>query len=162
MLYVGKPTILFGEGGVGKSSLAAAVAVAVQTGVAALDAWQVMASGNVLVLDWEGDGDDWNDAPYEHNAGAPYTTEDCKVLRLTFLDEWVSLKEPCSPYRSSPHTVEEINREGYPWLGYKSEYQTWKYVFPGTTVREFLQFIKDSPAELVIPLDKIEKFLTKL
>lgn len=62
MLYVGKPTILFGEGGVGKSSLAAAVAVAVQTGVAALDAWQVMASGNVLVLDWEGDGDDWNDA----------------------------------------------------------------------------------------------------
>lgn len=70
MLYVGKPTILFGEGGVGKSSaIAAGVAVSVQTGVAALDAWQVVASGNVLVLDWEGDGDDWNDATARVCAG---------------------------------------------------------------------------------------------
>ena len=63
MLYVGKPTILFGQGGVGKSSaIAAAIVVSVRTGVAALDAWEVVDSGEVLVLDWEGDADDWNDA----------------------------------------------------------------------------------------------------
>lgn len=70
MLYAGKPTILFGEGGVGKSSaIAAAVAVSVQTGVAVLDAWQVITPGEVLVLDWEGDGDDWNDAVARLAAG---------------------------------------------------------------------------------------------
>jgi hypothetical protein len=70
MIYTGKPTILFGEGGVGKSSaLAAAVAVSVQTGEAAIDAWQVVTPGNVLVLDWEGDGDDWNDAVARVAAG---------------------------------------------------------------------------------------------
>lgn len=70
MLFVGKPTILFGEGGVGKSSaVAAAVAVSVASGVAALDAWSVVTSGPVLVLDWEGDGDDWNDAVARVAAG---------------------------------------------------------------------------------------------
>lgn len=63
MLFAGKPTILFGEGGVGKSSaIAAAIAVSVQTGIAVLDAWQVVSPGPVLVLDWEGDDGDWNDA----------------------------------------------------------------------------------------------------
>ena len=70
MLYVGKPTILFGQGGVGKSSaIAAAIVVSVRTGVAALDAWEVVDSGEVLVLDWEGDADDWNDAVARVAAG---------------------------------------------------------------------------------------------
>lgn len=63
MLFAGKPTILFGEGGVGKSSaIAAAIAVSVASGTAALDVWSVVTPGPVLVLDWEGDDGDWNDA----------------------------------------------------------------------------------------------------
>lgn len=70
MVYVGKPTILFGEGGVGKSStVAAAIAVSVQSGVPVLDCWNVVQRGDVLVLDWEGDGDDWNDATSRVCAG---------------------------------------------------------------------------------------------
>lgn len=70
MLFAGKPTILFGEGGVGKSSaLAAAIAVSVASGQAAVDAWSVVTPGPVLVLDWEGDDGDWNDAVARIAAG---------------------------------------------------------------------------------------------
>jgi DNA-directed RNA polymerase specialized sigma24 family protein len=56
-----EPTILYGEGGTGKSTLAAAVAASVASGVSAFEGWEVPAAQPVLVLDWEADADAWND-----------------------------------------------------------------------------------------------------
>lgn len=61
MLPKGRATIVFGEGGSGKSYLAAAAAVSVATGVPILDGWTVAQPGRVLVLDWEADVEEWND-----------------------------------------------------------------------------------------------------
>lgn len=55
------PTILFGAGGIGKSTITAAIALSVATGVSMLEGWVVQKPRNVLVLDWESDADDWND-----------------------------------------------------------------------------------------------------
>lgn len=57
LLPLGKPTILYGQGGSMKSTLATAAAVAVTTGAALLDAPPRV--GRVMVLDWESDSDDW-------------------------------------------------------------------------------------------------------
>lgn len=54
-------TILYGDGGTGKSTLAACAAVAVASGTTTFAGWKVAKQTDVLVLDWEVDGSDWND-----------------------------------------------------------------------------------------------------
>lgn len=61
ILVEGTATILYGEGGIGKSTMTAAIAVSVATGVPLLEGWAVPKARNVLVLDWESDEADWND-----------------------------------------------------------------------------------------------------
>jgi hypothetical protein len=53
-------TILYGPGGAFKSTLAAGIAVSVQSGIPLLSGW-MPSQGNVLVLDWEAGEDEWND-----------------------------------------------------------------------------------------------------
>jgi hypothetical protein len=62
LLAVGKPTIVFAPGGHGKSTLAVAVAVAVQTGTEIIPGMRPDPSltAPVLVLDWEEDEDAWD------------------------------------------------------------------------------------------------------
>jgi hypothetical protein len=52
VMPLGDPVILYGEGGTGKSTLAAALAVSVQTGVVVVDGF-IPRRANVLYLDWE-------------------------------------------------------------------------------------------------------------
>lgn len=61
LLPVGKPTILYGQEGTGKSTLAANIAVAVASGQRTFSRWHVPRPRGVLVLDWEADEADWND-----------------------------------------------------------------------------------------------------
>lgn len=62
-LFENAPTILFGGGGLGKSTaFASAIVVALTTGHAPLPGWHAERTGPVLILDWEGDADDWNDS----------------------------------------------------------------------------------------------------
>lgn len=69
ILPAGKATIFYGEGSVGKSTLAAAIAVSVQTGLEVIPGWHPLA-GNVLYLDWETDADDLDDKVRAIAAGA--------------------------------------------------------------------------------------------
>lgn len=57
LLPVGKTTILFGDGGAGKSSLAQAIAVSVASGETVIPGFEPR-SAPVLYLDWETDADD--------------------------------------------------------------------------------------------------------
>lgn len=59
LLPLDQVTILYGDGGTGKSTLAAAFAVSVQAGVALLDGW-VPRKSPVLYLDWEAGRDSVN------------------------------------------------------------------------------------------------------
>lgn len=52
-----KPTTFFGAGGTGKSTLAVALGVSVQTGIVVVPGWTPTPT-NVLYLDWETDEDD--------------------------------------------------------------------------------------------------------
>lgn len=55
----GQITVLFGDGGTGKSFIAARMALAAQTGLSFLD--RLVVPGNVLYLDWETSGDEIDD-----------------------------------------------------------------------------------------------------
>ena len=60
LLWRDEPTILYGPGGTGKSLLAAAVAVQVQTGVDVVPGMRTILTGPVMVLDWETSAKTWN------------------------------------------------------------------------------------------------------
>ena len=88
-------------------------------------------------------GDDWNDAPYEHNAGWPYAaTEDRDprqgeghITRVYFEGPF---NEPHFDYNNSPYTVEQINQGEVPWL--KASFFTSHdiSIMAGTSVRDFI------------------------
>jgi len=98
-------------------------------------------------------GDDWNDAPYEHNAGSPYSphknikddwNEDgspkWRILRVAFNG---ALDAPCENHLNSPYSVEEINKGNIPWLKSASYYNEKIEIYAGETLKAFIQKIKN-------------------
>lgn len=61
MLPEKRPTIIFGEGGSGKSYIAVACAVSLATGHEVIPGFKPARKGRVLIVDWEADEDEWND-----------------------------------------------------------------------------------------------------
>ena len=76
-------------------------------------------------------GDDWNDAPYEHNAGEPYDRKyyheyddewcinhGCGNIRKIAFDfyDGYNIKQPKDGYLNSPFSVERINQGEIAWL----------------------------------------------
>lgn len=95
-----------------------------------------------LALQW---GDDWNDAPYEHNAGSPYPAregEDWEIWRVEFRASWDSLRSPECFARdgNSWISVQDINqRKAQPWLrDVDSKIRVWA----GTPMREVIDLLR--------------------
>lgn len=59
-------------------------------------------------------GDDWNDAPYEHNAEPPYKDDTHDIVIIAFDD--CLFNYPNSYYCNSPYSVEMINHGAVAWL----------------------------------------------
>lgn len=55
-------------------------------------------------------GDDWDDAPYEHNAGRPYEYD------LTIMFQGDNLRDPSYMRYNSPYSVRAINSGATAWL----------------------------------------------
>lgn len=113
-------------------------------------------------------GDDWDDAPYEHNAGQPYTprmryyadgrtekipeywNEDgspkWKIMKIAF--DCPSSATPCeSAGRNSQYSLQMINNKLIPWL----TMYPYKALFAGATIDEFVEFIEEADGEIFFP-----------
>ena len=61
-------------------------------------------------------GDDWDDAPYEHNSGYPYDDDSTIILEVPFAVPCYC-KFPCDyGGGNSPFSVEDINCGAVPWI----------------------------------------------
>lgn len=91
-------------------------------------------------------GDDWNDAPYEHNAGRPYEPSESdiekgNVWHILKLKIDTGLDAPCDGYSNSPYSVQAINQKVVPWL-------KWKWgenpieIYAGIRLEKFIEIIK--------------------
>lgn len=92
-------------------------------------------------------GDDWDDAPYEHNAGTPYefimgnddNSERGHLVRAAWVDRDGLTMTPCDASGSnSRYSVESINAGAVAWL-YKEGHGG---VYGGTKLREVRAFCK--------------------
>lgn len=82
-------------------------------------------------------GDDWNDAPYEHNAGTPYENLRNRILRVYYE---ARLTTPAY-HQHSGYSVEDINKKKAPWLIWNGKEKARLYA--GATLGEFINFIED-------------------
>lgn len=85
-------------------------------------------------------GDDWDDAPYEHNAGRPYEDAGHEIIKVAFDGPFI---EPCDGVINSPYCVQQINRKHVAWLrpckyGPSPEAEP---IFAGVTIDEFCRLV---------------------
>lgn len=121
-----------------------------------------------LELQW---GDDWDDAPYEHNAGDPYDHHRKSrgaepVYHETLKVAYESDHEtPCSNHCNSPWSVKSINARNVAWLSvpnWKLDDGSMKPLFAGATLREFIQTIETAGGEVYLPRTVATKFWSEL
>ncbi len=83
-------------------------------------------------------GDDWDDVPYEYNAGPPYHDEGSNTIKImAYMGDFLL---PCSGYINSPYSVEDINKGKVPWL--RTFLDNFDFLLAGATVDEFIDFVK--------------------
>lgn len=98
-------------------------------------------------------GDDWNDAPYEHNAGKVYEQYVEDVQDIVFPFEWLVL-EPCENYERHYSKEDMRNRKVPCIIAVPKEVQSWEsdfYYYVGNA--NILKFYFDDKMNLS---DKIQ------
>lgn len=78
-------------------------------------------------------GDDWDDAPYEHNAGVP-NEYDCTMVAI-------GVMSPSYGHVNSPYSVEDVNKGAVAWLTDEGG----RTLYTGASLEEFISFIKKAP-----------------
>jgi len=101
-------------------------------------------------------GDDWNDAPYEHNAGEPYgplNEKDGRTWQIFKLVYECDVETPAERANSNSHySVEQINAGAVAWLT-ADEWANHKTVIKaGTTMRDFIEKIQSAGGTVYTPL----------
>ena len=79
-------------------------------------------------------GDDWNDKPYECNAGYPYEEEGFEVVSLSFYSNY-NYTEPKDYFHNNKFSAEEINCKFIPWL--IPEDVKYHPIFAGESIKDF-------------------------
>ena len=85
-------------------------------------------------------GDDWNDSPYEYNAGEPYDDYIKIVVEGNFMT-------PRSGLLNSDYSVESINDGEIAWL--RSDYTDPKYsLMVNSQLKDIIKFLNDTEGTL--------------
>lgn len=103
-------------------------------------------------------GDDWEDAPYEHNAGRPYAWNEAVegkngVPSYTIAKiAWEGpFEEPRDGHLNSPYSVRMINRGDIAWLRPESWTTGVCPIHAGTSLNEFIMAIRDAGGTVYLP-----------
>lgn len=94
-------------------------------------------------------GDDWNDVPYEHNAGLPYDSSkknSWEIVAVRFAGPFVT---PRYGYTNSPYSVEIINKGVVPWLRTEEHEPNVVEIFAGVSIKKFAKLIKKGEGKIV-------------
>lgn len=94
-------------------------------------------------------GDDWDDTPYEHNAGVPYEHNGEKVEKIAFD---VDLSTPAEIAGiNSGYSVQDINEGKVAWLSGRSIVSGEQVsIYAGITMNDFIEIVIESGGEIYL------------
>lgn len=95
-------------------------------------------------------GDDWDDAPYEHNAGSPYEGDSWKIKKVAWEGPF---DEPCEGHQNSPYSVKQINSGISPWLKSESWDNPQIKMWAGISLQKFSEIMRESGGCVYAELD---------
>jgi len=106
-------------------------------------------------------GDDWNDAPYEHNAGDPYTFGEhdrkhgkapWEIIKLAWEGDF---ETPRGDHWNSPWSVDQINSGAVPWIKTSMWYECNPVsIMAGTTLDEFIRIVQSVGGKIYLEATK--------
>lgn len=110
-------------------------------------------------------GDDWNDAPYEHNAGDPYAWKPYMAERQVPLSDYRLFRlawdgpyeTPAQKANSNSHySVEDINAGAIAWLS-RSWYRDTHVlpIYAGITLHEFIDRMRAASGQVFVDLSDL-------
>lgn len=124
-------------------------------------------TSNDLDKQW---GDDWDDAPYEHNAGTPYGpfimyyadghtekdprdwnedgTPKWEIYKLKF-ESW-NLNTPNYSYGNSPYSVLDINSGAVAWLYGQDKDKKPIVIKAGASIEEFKSKVRQAGGDIYV------------
>ncbi len=98
-------------------------------------------------------GDDWDDTPYEINAGPPYSAEGndahWTISAYRYPRHFMTPAELAGSY--SPYSVEDINAGAVAWL-YSAQNGERIAIYAGTTLSEFKRIM--APTGGIMPAER--------
>ena len=116
-------------------------------------------------------GDDWDDRPYEHNAGIPYSplkhyhtdgsstkvhddwnedgTPKWELYKLKFESD--ILEKPSDYHWNSPYSVRDINAGVVAWLRGELSDHTMIVIHAGTSIDEFKSKVRQAGGTIYVP-----------
>ena len=86
-------------------------------------------------------GDDWDDVPYEHNAGCPYEPiegESWEIIKVAWEGPFIT---PDDGVINSRYSVQAINRGDIAWLRPVVWEKLFRPISAGTTLQEFTDYM---------------------
>ena len=95
-----------------------------------------------FVSDYDGvRGDDWNDSPYDANAGWPY--EEFEQIEVYF-DEGNCFYRPGTSFSQHHYSLDTMRKEKIPFMVCPGV----NVILPGSTLREFIKIIKTNDGKV--------------
>lgn len=127
--------------------------------------WMATKHGSPIILKNNG-GDDWDDAPYEHNAGEPYNDwseliEDNEDIfkrkykhheikhKVLYFETESNMILPCDNYLNSPYSVEDINKQAVAWI-HTDDFN----ILAGTTIKNFIDILERHGGKVFLPKEE--------
>lgn len=111
-------------------------------------------------------GDDWNDAPYEHNAGTPYEWHErvdsekptWEIVKVAY---YANLETPASLAGiNSSYSVQMINSGAIAWLASNrwEKSDNMVSILAGATLEQFIALVELSGGEVYLPRSLVHFF----
>lgn len=97
-------------------------------------------------------GDDWNDRPYECNAGEPYDSwyKDGKKHKINHKTLYFETTEwETKPCNMGSFSVEDINKKAVAWI-HTDDFN----ILAGTTYEDFIEIIEKHGGQVYVPRNK--------
>ena len=106
-------------------------------------------------------GDDWNDAPYEHNAETPYpwlstknadgswTREEVTITKVAWEGPFCTPAE-MSDFHGSSYSVQAINGGAVAWLTPRTWTENSRAIPAGMSLEEFTERVKEAGGKVYL------------